>query len=83
MSLDKLQKALERLEVHHPYEDESGVIKISLGRYMNGIMLLRECIKEKSEPVKLAHKHEWFRTGEMEVGQMRCISCGTWAKEER
>lgn len=34
------------------------------------------------EPVKIAHKHEWFRTGEMKVGQMRCISCGTWGQEE-
>jgi len=32
------------------------------------------------EPVKIAHKHEWFRTGEMKVGQMRCISCGTWGQ---
>ena len=34
------------------------------------------------EPVKITHKHEWFRTGEMKVGQMRCISCGTWGQEE-
>ena len=32
------------------------------------------------EPVKIAHKHEWFRTGEMKVGQMRCISCGIWGQ---
>jgi hypothetical protein len=32
--------------------------------------------------VKVHHKHEWFRTGEMKIGQMRCISCGTWAEEE-
>ena len=31
---------------------------------------------------QIAHKHEWFRTGEMKVGQMRCISCGTWGQEE-
>ena len=36
----------------------------------------------KQEPVKISHKHEWFRTGEMKVGQMRCISCGTWGQEE-
>jgi hypothetical protein len=34
------------------------------------------------EPVRISHKHEWFRTGEMKVGQMRCISCGTWGQEE-
>ena len=36
----------------------------------------------EQEPVKISHKHEWFRTGEMKVGQMRCISCGTWGQEE-
>ena len=35
----------------------------------------------EQEPVKIAHRHEWFRTGEMKVGQMRCISCGTWGQE--
>ena len=34
------------------------------------------------EPVKVLHKHEWFRTNEMKVGQMRCISCGVWGQEE-
>jgi len=36
----------------------------------------------KQEPIKIDHKHEWFTTGEMEVGQARCISCGAWAQEE-
>lgn len=36
----------------------------------------------EQEPVKIAHRHEWFRTGEMKVGQMRCISCGAWGQEE-
>ena len=36
----------------------------------------------EQEPVKISHKHEWFRTGEMKVGQIRCITCGTWAQEE-
>ena len=36
----------------------------------------------EQEPVKIAHRHEWFRTGEMKVGQMRCISCGAWSQEE-
>ena len=38
--------------------------------------------RTEQEPVKIAHRHEWFRTGEMKVGQMRCISCGTWGHEE-
>ena len=43
--------------------------------------ILRKAQPEQ-EPVKISHKHEWFRTGEMKVGQMRCISCGTWGQEE-
>jgi hypothetical protein len=39
-------------------------------------------LAQTQEPVKIAHRHEWFRTGEMKVGQMRCISCGTWGQEE-
>ena len=31
------------------------------------------------EPV--AHKHEWFRTGAMALGEMRCIQCGAWNHE--
>ena len=38
--------------------------------------------RTEQEPVKIAHRHEWFRTGEMKVGQMRCISCGAWGQEE-
>lgn len=45
---------------------------------------LRQAIAklESQEPVKIAHRHEWFRTGEMKVGQMRCINCGAWGQEE-
>ena len=43
---------------------------------------LKEALVQTQEPVKIAHRHEWFRTGEMKVGQMRCISCGEWGQEE-
>jgi hypothetical protein len=46
------------------------------------ITAIKAALEAKDEPVKVAHRHEWFRTGEMKVGQMRCISCGTWAEEE-
>jgi len=46
------------------------------------IIAIKSALEAKDEPVKVAHRHEWFRTGEMKVGQMRCISCGTWAEEE-
>lgn len=32
-------------------------------------------------PIPVNHRHEWFRTGEMKPGQMRCISCGKWGQE--
>ena len=44
--------------------------------------MTQEALVQTQEPVKIAHRHEWFRTGEMKVGQMRCISCGEWGQEE-
>ena len=41
---------------------------------------LRAALAEPVEPVK--HKHQWFSTGAMEPGEMRCIHCGAWAKEK-
>ena len=32
--------------------------------------------KPEQEPVIC--KHEWFRTGAMEMGECRCIKCGAW-----
>jgi hypothetical protein len=40
------------------------------------------CKQEQGESVAITHRHEWFRTGEMKAGQMRCISCGTWGQED-
>ena len=46
----------------------------------NAIIALRAALAEPVEPVK--HKHQWFSTGAMEPGEMRCIHCGAWAKEK-
>ena len=46
------------------------------------ITAIKETLAQTQEPVKIAHRHEWFSTGEMKVGQMRCINCGTWGHEE-
>ena len=46
MSIEAMKQALEALEKHYPYEDESGIIKLSLGWYMNGIQYLRQAIAE-------------------------------------
>jgi hypothetical protein len=34
--------------------------------------------EQQAEPVPVAHTHQWFSTGAMEPGQMRCIHCGVW-----
>ena len=34
----------------------------------------------RAEPVEVPHRHEWFSTGGMEPGQMRCIHCGAWGR---
>jgi len=49
----------------------------------NAITAIKEALAQpEQEPVKVSHKHEWFRTGTMKVGQMRCISCGIWGQDE-
>ena len=67
---------------------EEGAHVIALRSYRNGAKVVfysqfhSAPQRTEQEPVKIAHRHEWFRTGEMKVGQMRCISCGTWGHEE-
>ena len=29
---------------------------------------------------RLPHYHQWFSTGEMKPGQIRCIECGKWGE---
>jgi len=36
---------------------------------------------EQAEPVPVQHTHQWFSTGAMEPGQMRCIHCGVWGRD--
>ena len=51
-----------------------------IDRTSEAIFNLRAALAEPVEPVK--HKHQWFSTGAMEPGEMRCIHCGAWAKEK-
>jgi len=37
--------------------------------------------KVDAQLVPLQHKHEWIRTGAMQSGKYRCISCGVWNHE--
>jgi hypothetical protein len=71
---EALRLALEALE----YEAQKG----NDNAYQFEREAIKAALEAKDEPVKITHKHEWFRTGEMKVGQMRCISCGIWGQEE-
>ena len=62
------------------YEQIKGMANPNRGSV--GVQEARPPQRTEQKPVKIAHRHEWFRTGEMKVGQMRCISCGTWGQEE-
>ena len=86
MTKEALKLALEALE--GVLDNSPKVLDASISGGLYEVIQCRDAItaiKEalaQPEPVKIAHKHEWFRTGEMKVGQMRCISCGTWGQEE-
>ena len=75
MTKEALKLALEALEEWLP------TVPVLIEKKKSAITAIKEALAQP-EPVKIAHKHEWFRTGEMKVGQMRCISCGTWGQEE-
>ena len=68
--IDKCKEALAKEKTLQALHDENK----RLGLYKDAYA--------EQEPIKITHKHEWFRTGEMKVGQMRCISCGAWGQEE-
>ena len=80
MTKDELKLALK-----HAKRDERHLSNAETRYWCDQYKLLATQAIEalaQPEPVKIAHKHEWFRTGEMKIGQMRCISCGTWGQEE-
>jgi hypothetical protein len=54
MSKELIEKAIEKLEKHYPYEDESGIIKVSLGRYMNALQYLRQFLEEYDKAIPYA-----------------------------
>jgi hypothetical protein len=59
---------------------EAGTDGTSHHKAIETITTLRAALAGPVEPVK--HKHQWFSTGAMEPGEMRCIHCGAWAKEK-
>jgi hypothetical protein len=66
------------------YEKEKRRSAMWIAKYEKDIGPLEQATpqQEQGEPVTIKHRHEWFRTGEMKAGQMRCISCGTWGQED-
>ena len=66
------RQALEALE-----RNTSQDMSVVQGNALAG-HALRAALAEPVEPVK--HKHQWFSTGGMEPGQMRCIHCGVWGR---
>lgn len=47
--LAAMEQVLADLNKHYPYEDESGIIKLSLGRFMNARENLRTVIEQAKE----------------------------------
>ena len=80
---EALKLALEALETELAVDMTNGAeVGEAAEKMCEAITAIKAALEAKDGPVKVAHRHEWFRTGEMKVGQMRCISCGTWAEEE-
>ena len=73
--IEALKQMVEALEWCHGGEPIGTAEAIKAGKQAIAEL-------ESQEPVKIAHRHEWFSTGEMKVGQMRCISCGEWGQKE-
>jgi hypothetical protein len=84
--IQRMAKRIEELEAKdEPYALEASMFsndRVKVDPVTGNVSIGTAQQEAKDEPVKVAHRHEWFRTGEMKVGQMRCISCGTWAEEE-
>ena len=77
---EALKLALEAIEYVH---DTGDTQTFDMCYAKPAIAAIKKALAQpEQEPVKISHKHEWFRTSEMKVGQMRCISCGTWGQEE-
>jgi hypothetical protein len=87
-------EALESVQDHRPNDETNSAIRTLRAALAEPVLIpapgyCKHCkqytIEEPlpAEPVQepVAHKHEWFSTGAMEPGQMRCIHCGKWGHE--
>jgi hypothetical protein len=75
-----MQQALERLALYHAALAGEAAQALALRARLAEPETCKPALQvEEVEPV--AHRHEWFRTGAMEPGQMRCIECGEWSRE--
>ena len=62
--LAAMERVLADLNKHYPYEDESGIIKLSLGRFMNA----RETIRTAIEQAKRQQALDKMAENERELG---------------
>jgi hypothetical protein len=75
-----MQQALEALEAGPDVDPIfAGETEAALRARLAEPETCKPALQVEAEPV--AHRHEWFRTGAMEPGQMRCIECGEWRCE--
>jgi len=75
-----VEQAVEALE--HMADEYGFTNKANRIERWKSVAALREALNApQPEPVPLQHKHEWIRTGAMQAGECRCISCGAWNRE--
>jgi hypothetical protein len=75
-----MQQALDALEAGPDVDPIfAGETEAALRARLAEPETCKPALQVEAEPV--AHRHEWFRTGAMEPGQMRCIECGEWRCE--
>jgi hypothetical protein len=66
--------------IDHAYNDGVEKFQYRSEQTIQAKKALLDRFAALAEPEKVPHTHEWFRTGAMEPGVMRCISCGEWGK---
>ena len=81
---DNLRSALEpqkptEYEVA-PNGRRSAVLTAMMNARTQAEAALAEPVQEPVELVK--HKHQWFSTGGMKPGEIRCMHCGKWGTED-
>lgn len=73
-----VQQLLEALKPYISY-GRVGSRDVETAKAISAERRLRTALEQQqARPVPVQHTHQWFSTGAMEPGQMRCIDCGVW-----